>query len=66
MRRSIELGVRKFNVNTEVREAYLGSLKESLSTADAPDLVELMRRAVNAMQAVVSSKIKLFGSAGKA
>lgn len=66
VRRSIELGVRKFNVNTEVREAYLGSLKESLSTADAPDLVELMRRAVDAMQAVVSSKIRLFGSTGKA
>lgn len=64
--KSIELGVCKFNVNTEVRQAYLQSLKADLSSAATPDLVDLMQQAIAAMQAVVSEKLQLFGSAGKA
>ena len=66
--RSIELGVRKFNVNTEVREAYIDILRTRLATSSTkrPDVVELMREAVMAMQAVVSSKLRLFGSVGVA
>ncbi len=63
---SIELGICKFNVNTEVREAYLASLKADLGLPKAPDLVQLMQHAVDAMQRVVRSKLLLFGSAGKA
>ena len=61
--RSIELGVRKINVNTEVRAAYIHSLKESLSRPAKPDLIDLMQTAVTAMQAIVADKIRLFGSA---
>jgi tagatose 1,6-diphosphate aldolase GatY/KbaY len=66
--RSIELGVRKFNVNTEVREAYIDILRTRLATSSTkrPDLGELMREAVMAMQVVVSSKLRLFGSVGMA
>jgi fructose/tagatose bisphosphate aldolase len=57
----IGLGVRKFNVNTEVRNSYLESLKKP-----EKDLVQVMASAKEAMKAVVEEKIRLFGSAGKA
>lgn len=62
---SIQLGVCKFNVNTEVREAYLDVIKSSNSLS-SPDLLELMQKAVTAMQAVVAQKLQLFGSVGEA
>lgn len=64
--RAIELGVCKFNVNTEVREAYVGALRERSVAVPSPDLLDLMRGAVAAMQAVVVAKLRLFGSAGRA
>ncbi len=65
IRRAIELGVCKFNVNTEVREAYMGALKRQLDSPEAPDLLKLMQRAVEAMRAVVSARLRTFGSVGK-
>jgi tagatose 1,6-diphosphate aldolase GatY/KbaY len=66
VRRAIELGVCKLNVNTEVRDAYLAALADGLSVGNKPDLLDLMRAAGGAMQAVVAAKLRLFGSAGKA
>ncbi len=66
VRQSIALGVRKFNVNTEVREAYVEALRSCLQAASAPDVLDLMRQAEVAMQAVVTAKLQLFGSVGKA
>ncbi|VAI84959.1 unnamed protein product [Triticum turgidum subsp. durum] len=57
----IDLGARKFNVNTEVRNSYLQSLKKP-----EKDLVQVMESAKEAMKAVVAEKMRLFGSAGKA
>ncbi|KAL4611237.1 hypothetical protein ACB092_08G108500 [Castanea dentata] len=57
----IERGVRKFNVNTEVRKAYMDSLNNP-----SKDLVYVMASAKEAMKAVVAGKMHLFGSAGKA
>ena len=57
----IKLGVRKFNVNTEVRSAYMAALKTTRN-----DLLDVMSSAKEAMQAVVAEKLRLFGSAGKA
>lgn len=65
IRRAIELGVAKFNVNTEVRAAYLQALRRSMDADAAPDLLDLMKSAVAAMQAVVQEKLRLFGSAGR-
>ena len=62
---SIKLGVSKFNVNTEVRDAYMDVLKTSSSLSD-PDLLEVMQKAIDAMRSVISGKLQLFGSAGKA
>ncbi|KAI0524860.1 hypothetical protein KFK09_004250 [Dendrobium nobile] len=57
----IELGVRKFNVNTEVRNAYMESLRKP-----SKDLVHVMESAKEAMKAVIIEKMQLFGSSGKA
>lgn len=63
--RAIDCGVRKFNVNTEVREAYLAALRESLQSGKSPDLIDVMNSAISAMQAVVVSKLRLFRSSGR-
>ncbi|XP_058722533.1 uncharacterized protein LOC131594430 [Vicia villosa] len=57
----IKLGVRKFNVNTEVRQAYMDSL-----VTPQKDLVHVMASAKEAMKGVVAEKMRLFGSAKKA
>lgn len=64
--RAIDCGVRKFNVNTEVREAYLSALHANLQKEKKPDLIDVMNNAVQAMQAVVISKLRLFRSDGRA
>jgi tagatose 1,6-diphosphate aldolase GatY/KbaY len=61
---AIDLGVRKFNVNTEVREAYLAALKGGLDAPKPPDMIELMQGAVAAMRAVAAEKLRMFRSAG--
>jgi tagatose 1,6-diphosphate aldolase GatY/KbaY len=65
VRRSIELGITKFNVNTEVRAAYVGALREQRESPDSSDLLDLMQSAMAAMQPVVATKLRLFGSVGK-
>ena len=66
VRRSIQLGISKFNVNTELRQAYLDALRESLNFSPSADLPDLMQEAVTCMSQVVSMKLHLFGSVGKA
>nr|XP_016494021.1 PREDICTED: uncharacterized protein LOC107813285 isoform X2 [Nicotiana tabacum] len=56
----IKLGVRKFNVNTEVRKAYMDAL-----SSPKKDLIHVMASAKEAMKTVVAEKMRLFGSAGK-
>lgn len=53
--------MRKFNVNTEIRKAYMDSLSNPKK-----DLVHVIASAKEAMKAVVAEKMCLFGSAGKA
>ncbi|MCU0486338.1 MAG: class II fructose-bisphosphate aldolase [Anaerolineales bacterium] len=65
IRKSIRLGIRKFNVNTEVRDAYLSALSKTLAEKPGVDLVDLMSSAVARMRAVVIEKMNLFGSSGK-
>ncbi len=63
--RAIDLGICKVNVNTEVRHAYLKELKAQLVTAESADLLDLMQRSITAMQAVIATKLRVFGSTGK-
>jgi tagatose 1,6-diphosphate aldolase GatY/KbaY len=65
VRRSIELGVCKFNVNTEVRDAYVRALRQAFGAPGPTELLPLMTQAVDAMQSVVSAKLQLFGSQGR-
>ena len=67
IQRSIQGGVRKFNVNTELRVALFTALADTLPRIHAHyDVPGLFTPAIAAMQAVVEEKIRLFGSAGKA
>jgi tagatose 1,6-diphosphate aldolase GatY/KbaY len=66
IQRSIELGVCKFNVNTEVRQQYLQFWREYGKTDSKLDLLDCQKAATGAMQEVIAQKIRLFGSAGKA
>ncbi len=64
--RSIALGVCKFNVNTEVRGAYIAALRQRLGADAKVDLPDLLKEAVAAMRVVVEGKMGLFGSVGRA
>ncbi len=64
--RSIQLGVCKFNVNTEVRQAYMQALKAEICGQPNQDLLDVTSEAIAAMQSVVAEKLQLFGSIGKA
>jgi tagatose 1,6-diphosphate aldolase GatY/KbaY len=63
---SIQLGVSKFNVNTEVRQAYMDALKQEVSGQKMSDLLEVTGVAIAAMETVISEKFALFGSINKA
>jgi tagatose 1,6-diphosphate aldolase GatY/KbaY len=65
VQQAIRLGICKFNVNTEVREAYIATLRQQLQLPASPDLIALMQEAETAMQNVVAAKLHLFGSTGK-
>ena len=66
VRQTIALGVCKFNVNTEVRDAYVGALRQTLQSSQTPDLLALMQEAEAAMQRVIAAKLRLFGSTNQA
>ena len=66
IRRAIGLGVCKFNVNTELREAYLEMAAQYLSADRKPELTGLMRMVIQAVSRPVQEKMKLFGSEGRA
>lgn len=63
---SIQLGVCKFNVNTEVRQAYMQALQDEICGETVGDLLEVAEEAIAAMEAVITDKLYLFGSVGKA
>jgi fructose-bisphosphate aldolase class II len=61
IRQCIDLGVRKINVNTELRVAFFESLDSSLRHVVAGyDVTRLMGTAVQAVRAVVEEKLALF------
>lgn len=64
--RSVQLGVCKFNVNTEVRQAYMESLKDELCSKGPQDLLDITSSSIDAMKEVIAGKLQLFGSANKA
>lgn len=59
---AISAGIRIIHINTEIREAYRDALKNSLLTGDAHEVApyKIMKPAVEAMEAVVEKRLKLF------
>lgn len=67
IKRAIELGVAKINIDTDVRLAFSNNLRHFLIThPDVYDPREILGSAAEAVTAVVARKMKLFGSIGKA
>jgi len=62
-----KIGVSKVNINSDMRKVYRETLEKVL--AENPDeyaVVKLMGEVIEAVQKVVESKIRMFGSRGKA
>jgi fructose-bisphosphate aldolase class II len=62
-----KIGVSKININSDMRLAYRKTIDQVLK--EKPDeiaVIKLMEPVIEAVQAVVESKIDAFGSAGKA
>ncbi len=64
--RAVSMGVSKFNVNTELRDAGIAAGTMYMLVTEKPELVDRMQTEIEAMKRPVMSKIVLFGSAGKA
>lgn len=64
--RAIDLGVRKINIDTNIREAFVGAMREALgSNPDEIDPRKVLGPARDAATGVIREKIRLFGSSGK-
>ncbi len=67
IRLAVANGIRKINVDTELRAAYTDGVREALETfGKQHDVYPLGREGAKKMKAVVVEKIRLFGSAGRA
>lgn len=67
VRASIERGIAKINVATELKEAWATALRETLSSRPGEsDPRKIMGPPRDAVKAVVRTKIRLFGANGKA
>ncbi|UCE96778.1 MAG: class II fructose-1,6-bisphosphate aldolase [Candidatus Bathyarchaeota archaeon] len=67
IRRAISLGVSKINIDTDLRLAFTGAVREVLATAPKQyDPRKILGPAKEATKTVVKGKMSLFGSAGKA
>ncbi len=64
---AVKVGVQKININSDMRKEYRDTLERVLAENKTEyAVVKLMGQVINAVQAVVESKIALFNSAGKA
>lgn len=67
IRRAIALGVRKINIDTNIREAFVGEMRRVM--AEKPKEIDprkILGPAREAATAIIREKIRLFGSSGKA
>jgi len=67
LKKSIQSGIVKININTETRLAFTGNLRKSLEN-DKEEITpyKYLQEPINAVQAVVDGKIRLFGSENRA
>lgn len=67
VRRGISLGIRKINIDTELREAFLGELRRQM--AENPKEIDprkLLAPAKKVLKEKLKEKMQLFGAAGQA
>ncbi len=62
---AVKLGIVKVNINSEMRIAYKMTLQETLNKSQEVATYKFEQDAIMAVQKVVETKIKLFGSQGK-
>jgi fructose-bisphosphate aldolase, class II len=64
---AVKIGVSKININSDMRHAYRKTLEAQLAAnPNQSSVMKLMPPVIDAVQAVVESKLDAFGSAGKA
>lgn len=67
IRKAISLGITKINIDTDLRLAFTGTVREFLvKSPKVFDPRKILGSAKEAMKEVVKSKMRLFGSSGKA
>ena len=65
--KAISLGVSKINIDTDLRLAFTGAVREALATSPkAYDPRSFLNQARDTMKEVVKGKMRLFGSSSKA
>ncbi len=67
IKKSISLGISKINIDTDLRLAFTGAVREILATSPKEyDPRKILGPAKDAMKKVVKDKMQLFGSSSKA
>jgi fructose-bisphosphate aldolase class II len=67
IRKATSMGVSKVNIDTDLRLAFTGAVREVLATSPSQyDPRKILGPAKDAMKQVVKGKMRLFGSSGKA
>jgi len=66
VQKAISLGVRKVNIDTNIREAFVKGVREAVKDPKEIDPRKLLGPARDEMIAIVREKIRIFGSSGKA
>jgi len=65
--KAISLGISKINIDTDLRLAFTGTIREVLTTSPRNfDPRKILGPAEEAMKEIVKDKMRLFGSSGKA
>src|SRR5262249_47333266 len=59
VRRAVDLGITKINVATELKDAFMGKLKDVLSNSQEIDLRKVFPPAVDAVSSIVTSKLQI-------
>lgn len=67
VRKGIQVGIRKINIDTELREAFLGEIRNQLAAKPKEiDPRKILGPAKDVLKEKLKAKMTLFGSAGKA
>ena len=66
IKKAVSLGVNKINIDTDIRLAFSRAVRDFVASSDAYDPRKIIGPAREAMIEVISEKMIMFGSAGKA